>query len=110
MCVDVDYILFPQTSEQTNLYMTSCAKDDVEDAIKFIKEHVYIKSSDSGEVPAVYTTGVGCNQMAKRLNNELNIRYSWVFFQLYRTSLFLFIHILRFIPMSWYQTYDTICF
>ena len=55
--------------------MTSCAKDNIEDAIKFIKEHVYIKRSDNGEKPVIYTTGVGCNQMTERFNKEFDIRY-----------------------------------
>ena len=70
----------------TNLYMTSCTKDNIEDAIKFIKEHVYIKSPD-GEEPIIQTTGIGCNQMTKRFNKEFNIRYITNIFILENPSL-----------------------
>lgn len=56
------------------MYFKTYSRDDVEQAMRFIKDQVYIRRQSPDATPIIYTSDVGTNMMAERFKKEYSVQ------------------------------------
>ena len=54
--------------------MVSFAREHFDEGLEFLKKNCFMKRSGPGDVPLMFTCGLGGNQFGKRIEDELNVR------------------------------------
>ena len=56
----------------------SFGRNSLEEGLEYIKKNAFFRNEgNKDEILELFTTGVGCTEFGKLINETLNVRYDW---------------------------------